>query len=74
MKLFGGAAASPDALDLHLAQDDEALRSTWNAVRDGHWEAARELMASTRSDFPWAWDLNTAKGSFQAARRKALRT
>lgn len=38
-------------LDLHLAQDDPALRAAWEAARRGDWQPARELMATTRSDF-----------------------
>lgn len=52
VKLFRLRSGGPDIdLDLHLAQDDPALRAAWDAARGGDWRPARDLMATTRSDF-----------------------
>jgi hypothetical protein len=49
MKLFGRRV--PDIeVDLHPAQDDEALRRAYAAAQGGDWIPARELMAATGSD------------------------
>ena len=49
VSLFRRGADDRD-LDLHLAQDDLALRAAWDAARAGGWGPARELMANTRSN------------------------
>jgi hypothetical protein len=50
MPLFG-RGEPPIALDLHLAQDDVAVRAAWDSVRAGDWTAARDLMSRSRGDY-----------------------
>lgn len=52
VSLFRRVTVPDIALDKHAAQDDAALRTTYDAVRGGaDWSTARDLLGTTRGDF-----------------------